>query len=185
MAATWKLSLSVVSLFPAETAVNIAYSCKLLDPDTRLLEWQELKLAMIQIHKHTHTLTHKHTLSLICVCFPLQADTPVPRPGGQFHQGRADGAVGCRHEDDRGEDGCGPHWTWAGKHRSLTLANGRIAVIIFVTDSWKMCCYIRALVSSVQTRNTSLHCLEGSSLLYIKHSDMYWCFFKSIWYTRC
>ncbi|CAB1444306.1 unnamed protein product [Pleuronectes platessa] len=26
-----------------ETAVNIAYSCKLLDPDTRLLEWQELR----------------------------------------------------------------------------------------------------------------------------------------------
>ncbi|XP_033937519.1 phospholipid-transporting ATPase IC isoform X2 [Pseudochaenichthys georgianus] len=26
-----------------ETAVNIGYSCKLLDPDTRLLEWQELK----------------------------------------------------------------------------------------------------------------------------------------------
>uniref|UniRef100_A0A8D3AGP4 Phospholipid-transporting ATPase n=1 Tax=Scophthalmus maximus TaxID=52904 RepID=A0A8D3AGP4_SCOMX len=28
-----------------ETAVNIGYSCKLLDPDTRLLEWQELRLA--------------------------------------------------------------------------------------------------------------------------------------------
>uniref|UniRef100_A0A3B4YMF5 Phospholipid-transporting ATPase n=1 Tax=Seriola lalandi dorsalis TaxID=1841481 RepID=A0A3B4YMF5_SERLL len=27
-----------------ETAVNIGYSCKLLDPDTRLLEWQELRL---------------------------------------------------------------------------------------------------------------------------------------------
>ncbi|XP_037626912.1 phospholipid-transporting ATPase IC isoform X2 [Sebastes umbrosus] len=26
-----------------ETAVNIGYSCKLLDPDTRLLEWQELR----------------------------------------------------------------------------------------------------------------------------------------------
>ncbi|XP_047444139.1 phospholipid-transporting ATPase IC [Mugil cephalus] len=26
-----------------ETAVNIGYSCKLLDPDARLLEWQELK----------------------------------------------------------------------------------------------------------------------------------------------
>lgn len=27
----------------AETAVNIGYSCKLLDPDARLLEWQELR----------------------------------------------------------------------------------------------------------------------------------------------
>uniref|UniRef100_A0A8P4FWT0 Phospholipid-transporting ATPase n=1 Tax=Dicentrarchus labrax TaxID=13489 RepID=A0A8P4FWT0_DICLA len=27
-----------------ETAVNIGYSCKLLDPDTRLLEWHELRL---------------------------------------------------------------------------------------------------------------------------------------------
>ncbi|XP_056269920.1 phospholipid-transporting ATPase IC [Pseudoliparis swirei] len=26
-----------------ETAVNVGYSCKLLDPDTRLLEWQELR----------------------------------------------------------------------------------------------------------------------------------------------
>lgn len=26
-----------------ETAVNIGYSCKLLDPDARLLEWQDLR----------------------------------------------------------------------------------------------------------------------------------------------
>lgn len=45
-----------------ETAVNIGYSCKLLDPDTRLLEWQELRLAMIK-KKYTHK-THMHTLTL-------------------------------------------------------------------------------------------------------------------------
>lgn len=27
----------------SETAVNVGYSCKLLGPDTRLLEWQELR----------------------------------------------------------------------------------------------------------------------------------------------
>lgn len=39
-----------------ETAVNIGYSCRLLDPDTRLLQWQELRLAMIKIIlKKIHT----------------------------------------------------------------------------------------------------------------------------------
>lgn len=66
--ATRKQSLIVFFVFAslspalAETAVNIGYSCRLLDPDTRLLEWQELRLAMIKIHKytHVHTLTPSH-----------------------------------------------------------------------------------------------------------------------------
>lgn len=40
------VSLCFPHFFPialSETAVNIGYSCKLLDPDTRLLEWQELR----------------------------------------------------------------------------------------------------------------------------------------------
>lgn len=108
-------------LFPAplffirlETAVNIGYSCKLLDPDTRLLEWQELRLAMIKIHRDTHA--HTYTISLIFVCLVLQTDTPVARPGGQFLQGQTDGAVGCRQGKGWSKDCCGPHWTWAGKH---------------------------------------------------------------------
>uniref|UniRef100_A0A3Q3MXN1 Phospholipid-transporting ATPase n=1 Tax=Mastacembelus armatus TaxID=205130 RepID=A0A3Q3MXN1_9TELE len=36
-----------------ETAVNIGYSCKLLEPDTRLLEWQELRLATTKVCKQT------------------------------------------------------------------------------------------------------------------------------------
>lgn len=54
------------SLF-AETAVNVGYSCKLLDTDTRLLEWQELRLALITIHKHTHARTHQPHLIDLCV----------------------------------------------------------------------------------------------------------------------
>ncbi len=123
--ATWKQSLTVVvclpfPLFPApsffvlvETAVNIGYSCKLLDPETRILEWQELRLAMIKIHKQTRA--HPHTISLIFVRLPLQTDTPVPRPRGQFLQGQTDRAVGSRQEDSWSKDCCGPYWTWAGK----------------------------------------------------------------------
>uniref|UniRef100_A0A3Q1JPH0 Phospholipid-transporting ATPase n=1 Tax=Anabas testudineus TaxID=64144 RepID=A0A3Q1JPH0_ANATE len=54
-----------------ETAVNVGYSCKLLDTDTRLLEWQELRLALITIHKHTHARTHQHHLIDLC-CFSLR-----------------------------------------------------------------------------------------------------------------
>lgn len=36
-------------LLPTETAVNIGYSCKLLDPDSRLLEWQELRFGLIHM----------------------------------------------------------------------------------------------------------------------------------------
>lgn len=111
----------LLSLFPApsffvlvETAVNIGYSCKLLDPDTRLLEWQELRLAMIEILRDTHA--HTYTISLIFVCLPLQTDTPVPRPRGQFLEGQTDRAVDCRQGDGWSKDCYGPYWTWAGKH---------------------------------------------------------------------
>uniref|UniRef100_A0A665WIW5 Phospholipid-transporting ATPase n=1 Tax=Echeneis naucrates TaxID=173247 RepID=A0A665WIW5_ECHNA len=85
-----------------ETAVNIGYSCKLLDPDTRLLEWKELRLAMTKIREHTHA--HNNTISLIIVCLPLQTDTPGPRPWSQFLQGQADRAVGCRQRDGWSKD---------------------------------------------------------------------------------
>uniref|UniRef100_A0A3B4GHE9 Phospholipid-transporting ATPase n=1 Tax=Pundamilia nyererei TaxID=303518 RepID=A0A3B4GHE9_9CICH len=64
-----------------ETAVNIGYSCKLLDPDSRIVEWDELRLAVLEIHRHIqpHAHTHTHTIPLIFVCLPLQTDTPVPR----------------------------------------------------------------------------------------------------------
>uniref|UniRef100_A0A3B5B6U2 Phospholipid-transporting ATPase n=1 Tax=Stegastes partitus TaxID=144197 RepID=A0A3B5B6U2_9TELE len=57
-----------------ETAVNIGYSCKLLDPDTRLLEWQELRLAMIKINKHTQTDTCTHSHHPIDLCLFAPAD---------------------------------------------------------------------------------------------------------------
>lgn len=63
-------------LIHGETAVNIGYSCKLLDPDTTLLEWQELRLAVIKIHEDS--LARIHTTKLIFVCLPRQTDTPVP-----------------------------------------------------------------------------------------------------------
>uniref|UniRef100_A0A8C2ZZC9 ATPase phospholipid transporting 8B3 n=1 Tax=Cyclopterus lumpus TaxID=8103 RepID=A0A8C2ZZC9_CYCLU len=54
-----------------ETAVNIGYSCKLLDPETRLLEWQELRLAMIKKEKiYAHSCTHSHQLIDLCMFAP-------------------------------------------------------------------------------------------------------------------
>lgn len=85
------------SVFPApsffvlvETAVNIGYSCKLLDPDTRLLEWEELRLAMIKKKKqYTHTLMHTLTQShwLLCVC-PCRQILQFPDPGVNFFKAR-------------------------------------------------------------------------------------------------
>lgn len=80
------LSCSLFSLLVlVETAVNIGYSCKLLDPDTRLLEWQELRLAMIKIHKHTHTLTPAHWSLYVCPCRQILQS---PDPGVSFFKAR-------------------------------------------------------------------------------------------------
>lgn len=115
----WKKTLFFIFfpffLPPAETAVNIGYSCKLLDADTRLLEWQELRLAMIKnTQAQTHMYTPWHPL-IDLLCLPLQTDIPNPRPQGQFLQSQTDGAVGCRQGDGCAEDCCSSHWAWAGK----------------------------------------------------------------------
>lgn len=54
--------LPASSLFVlVETAVNIGYACRLLDPDTRLLEWQELRSAMMKnINKSSQKLNPSH-----------------------------------------------------------------------------------------------------------------------------
>ncbi|XP_019752668.1 phospholipid-transporting ATPase IC isoform X1 [Hippocampus comes] len=44
-----------------ETAVNIGYACKLLDPDTRLLEWQELRQILQSPDPGGHFHKIKHT----------------------------------------------------------------------------------------------------------------------------
>ncbi|XP_061540178.1 phospholipid-transporting ATPase IC [Phycodurus eques] len=44
-----------------ETAVNIGYACKLLDPDTRLLEWQELRQILQSPDPVVHFLKIKQT----------------------------------------------------------------------------------------------------------------------------
>lgn len=73
----------------AETAVNIGYSCKLLDPDTRLLEWQELRLSLIKYTQniHTHMFTHQHYLIDLCVCLCRQI-LQSPDPGVSFFKAR-------------------------------------------------------------------------------------------------
>uniref|UniRef100_A0A8C2ZZ55 Phospholipid-transporting ATPase n=1 Tax=Cyclopterus lumpus TaxID=8103 RepID=A0A8C2ZZ55_CYCLU len=61
-----------------ETAVNIGYSCKLLDPETRLLEWQELRLAMIKKEKiYAHSCTHSHQLIDLCMFAPADRYSTV------------------------------------------------------------------------------------------------------------
>uniref|UniRef100_A0A4W5NJC6 Phospholipid-transporting ATPase n=1 Tax=Hucho hucho TaxID=62062 RepID=A0A4W5NJC6_9TELE len=45
-----------------ETAVNIGYACRLLDPDTRLLEGDELRSNIFtHTHRRKHTDTQRHT----------------------------------------------------------------------------------------------------------------------------
>uniref|UniRef100_A0A3Q4GVI2 ATPase phospholipid transporting 8B3 n=1 Tax=Neolamprologus brichardi TaxID=32507 RepID=A0A3Q4GVI2_NEOBR len=47
-----------------ETAVNIGYSCKLLDPDSRIVEWDELRL-------RDHTSKHAASKPQLTSCLPL------------------------------------------------------------------------------------------------------------------
>lgn len=72
-----------------ETAVNIGYSCKLLYPDTRLLEWQELRLAMIQnTQMDTGTCTHSYRLIDLCVFWPCRQILQSPDPVVSFSKAR-------------------------------------------------------------------------------------------------
>ncbi|KAJ0065190.1 hypothetical protein NL108_005676, partial [Boleophthalmus pectinirostris] len=94
-----------------ETAVNIGYACKLLDADTRLLEWHELRFAVKTTQRLAVMHTHKILLDLWYLL--LQTDPPVPRPTGFLQQGQTDRAVGCRQRDGWNKNCCGAHRTRA------------------------------------------------------------------------
>lgn len=79
-------SLSFVFVL-VETAVNIGYSCKLLDPDTRLLDWQELRLSTMKYRHNTGTLS-SHITSCVFVCLTRRQILKSPDPGVSFFKAR-------------------------------------------------------------------------------------------------
>uniref|UniRef100_A0A3Q3A0G3 Phospholipid-transporting ATPase n=1 Tax=Kryptolebias marmoratus TaxID=37003 RepID=A0A3Q3A0G3_KRYMA len=75
-----------------ETAVNIGYSCRLLDPETRLLDWQELRFAAGKKKKEKLRNTHMHTLAkppLIIVCLFVRCRQILQSPDPQVSFAKA------------------------------------------------------------------------------------------------